>query len=82
MAMNAFNPLEATKRLQAAGIARRHAEAIASEINAGTDDFVTKDYFKRELDAALAKQTVRNGVVTSGIVAFATTLLGLLISLQ
>jgi hypothetical protein len=90
--MNAFNTLEATKRLEAAGIARRHAEAIASEINAGTDDLVTKTYFSEKLDhfsgmldgkieAALAKQTVRNGVVTSGIVALATTLLGLLISL-
>lgn len=80
--MNAFNTLEATKRLEAAGIARGHAEAIASEINAGTGDFVTKDYFSEKLDAALAKQTIRNGIVTSGIVAFATTLLGLLISLN
>jgi hypothetical protein len=80
--VNAFNTLESTKRLEAAGITRDHAEAIASEINAGTDDLVTKDYFSQKLDAALAKQTVRNGVVTSGIVAFATTLLGLLISLN
>jgi hypothetical protein len=80
--VNAFNPLEATKRLQAAGITRRHAEAIASEINASNDDLVTKDYFREKLDTALAKQTIRNGVVTSGIVAVATTVLGLLISLQ
>lgn len=80
--MNAFNPLEATKRLQAAGITRRHAEAIASEINSSNDDLVTKDYFQERLDTALAKQTVRNGIVTSGIVAVATTLLGLLVSLQ
>lgn len=84
--MNAFNPLEATKRLQAAGITRRHAEAIASEINASNNELVTKTYFKEKLDSALesalAKQTMRNGMVTSGIVAVATTVLGLLISLQ
>ena len=91
--MNAFNPLESTKRLEAAGIARGHAEAIASEINASADDHMTKTYFNSKLDdlsakldekleAALAKQTVRNGVVTSGIVALATTVLGRLISVQ
>lgn len=80
--MNAFNPLEATKRLQAAGIARRQAEAIASEINASSDDFVTKDYFNEKLDTALARQTIRNGAVTSGIVMVATTILGFLIALQ
>ena len=78
MAMNAFNPLEATKRLVAAGITRRHAEAIASEIGDGMSNLVTDE----KLDAALAKQTIRNGVVTSGIVAVATTVLGLLVSLQ
>ena len=98
--MNAFNPLEATKRLQAAGITRRHAEAIASEINASADDHVTKAYFGEKLDdfseklgdkiekldakinAALANQTVRNGAITAGIVAAATSVLGLLISIQ
>jgi hypothetical protein len=91
--VNAYNPLESMKRLEQAGIARRHAEAIAAEINAGTDDLVTKTYFSEKLDdlsakldekldAALANQTVRNGVVTSGIVALATTVLGLFISLQ
>ena len=82
MAMNAYNPLEATKRLQAAGIARRQAEAIASEIGDGMSNLVTKENLRDQLEAALAKQTIRNGVVTSGIVAVATTVLGLLISLQ
>jgi hypothetical protein len=91
--MNAHNPLESMKRLEQAGIARRHAEAIAAEINAGTDDLVTKAWFSEKLadfsvkldekvDAALAKQTVRNGAITAGIVAVATSVLGLLISLQ
>ena len=82
MAMNAFNPLESTKRLEAAGIARGHAEAIASEIDGGMSDLVTKDYLRDQLEAALAKQTVRIGVLTSGIVAVATTVLGVLISLR
>ena len=82
MTMNAYNPLESMKRLELAGIARPHAEAIAAEINAGTGDLVTKDYFKEQLDASLAKQTIRNGVLTAGIVAVATSVLGILISLQ
>jgi hypothetical protein len=82
VAMNAFNPLEATKRLQAAGIARRQAEAIASEIGDGMSHLVTKENLRDQLEAALAGQTIRNGIVTSGIVAIATTVLGLLISLQ
>ena len=82
MAMNAFNSLESTKRLEAAGIARGHAEAIASEIDGRVSNLVTKDYLRDQLEAALAKQTVRIGVLTSGIVAVATTVLGLLISLQ
>ena len=76
--MNAFNPLEATKRLQAAGIARRQAEAIASEIGDGMSNLVTDE----KLETALAKQTLRQGALTAGIVAVATTLLGLLISLN
>ena len=82
MAMNAYKPLESTKRLEAAGIARGHAEAIASEIDGGMSDLVTKDYLRDQLEAALAKQTVRIGVLTSGIVAVATTVLGVLISLR
>ena len=78
MAMNAYNPLEATKRLQAAGSVRSLAEAIASEIGDGMSNLLTEE----KLDAALAKQTMRHGLVTSGIVAVATTVLGLLISLQ
>lgn len=80
--MNAYNPLESMKRLERAGIARRHAEAIAAEINASADDLVTKAYFSERLEAALAKQTIRSGAVTAGIVAAATSLLGLIISLQ
>ena len=78
--MNAFNPLESTKRLEAAGIARGHAEAIASEINASNDDLVTRDYFKRELDAALDRVTIRLGLTVVGAITLACTLLGTVLS--
>jgi hypothetical protein len=80
--MNAYNPLTATKRLEAAGLPRQHAEAIAFELDDGTSDLVTKEYLSDQLETALAKQTVRIGVLTSGIVAVATTVLGVLISLK
>ena len=80
MAMNAFNPLESTKRLEAAGIARGHAEAIASEINASNDDLVTRDFFKRELGAALDRVTIRLGLIVVGAITLACTVLGTVLS--
>ena len=80
--MNAYNPLESAKRLEAAGLARGQAEAIATEIGDGTRDLVTEKLLHDQLEAALAKQTVRIGVLTSGIVAVATAILGLLISIK
>jgi hypothetical protein len=76
--MNAYNPLDAMKRLEAAGLERRQAEAIAGEINDGTSGLVTKE----QLDAPLERTTIRIGILTSGIVAVATTMLGVLISLK
>jgi hypothetical protein len=80
--MNAYNPLTATHRLEESGLSRKQAEAIASEINTSAEDLVTKDYFREQLDAALARNTIRMGVLTSGIVAVATAVLGLLISIK
>ena len=80
--MNAYNPLTATHRLEETGLSCKQAEAIASEINASAEDLVTKDYFREQLDAALARNTIRMGVLTSGIVAVATAILGLLISIK
>ena len=76
--MNAYNPLDSMKRLEAAGLDRRQAEAIAGEINDGTDNLFTKE----QLVAALDKTTIRIGILTSGIVAVATAVLGVLISLK
>ena len=80
--MNMYNPLSATQRLEAAGLSRKQAEAIASEIDGGVSDLVTKEYFREQLDAALARNAVRVGALTSAIVAVATTVLGVLIALK
>ena len=44
-----FNPLEAAQDLEAAGIERKHAEAIAKAINHGDERAVTK----ADLDTAI-----------------------------
>ncbi len=80
--MNLYNPLDAMKRLEASGLERRHAEAIASEINESGRDLVTKDFLKEHLDSALAKQTVRMGGLIAAVIALATTILGVLISVK
>lgn len=74
--MNVYNPLDSSKRLEAAGLARQHAEAIASEINGGTASLVTKE----QLDAALDKVTIRLSVIMAGIITLACTILGVILS--
>jgi hypothetical protein len=80
--MNLYNPLDATKRLEAAGMERRMVEAIASEINDGKSDLVTKEDLRQQLDAALDKQTIKLGGFVAALFALATTILGVLISLK
>ena len=74
--MNIYNPLASTKRLEAAGLARSHAEAIASAINDGTGNLVTKE----QLEAALDKVTIRLSIIIGGIVTLACTVLGVVLS--
>jgi hypothetical protein len=74
--MNMYNPLTATQRLEASGISRKQAEAIASEINDGTEQLVTKE----QLVAALDKQTIKIGILTSAIVALACSIMGVIIT--
>ena len=50
MSATTFNPLEAAQDLEAAGIERKHAEAIARAINRGDERAVTK----ADLDTAIA----------------------------
>lgn len=70
--MNAYNPLESMKRLEQAGLARQHAEAIAAEIGDGTSSLVTKE----QLEAALDRVTIRLSVIIGAIITLACTVLG------
>jgi hypothetical protein len=74
--MNAFNPLAADQRLEASGLPRKQAEAIAGEITDGTSEFVTKDM----LEATLDKQTIRMTISNAGMLTLACTILGTLIA--
>lgn len=76
--MNAFNPLSSAQRLEAAGLPRKQAEAIAGEITDGTNDLVTKE----QLVAALDKQTIKIGIMVSAIVALACSIMGIVLSSQ
>ncbi len=74
--MNAYNPLSSAQRLEASGMSRKQAEAVASEIGNGTNDLVTKD----QLEAALDKQTIRVSIINAGMLTLACTILGTLIA--
>ena len=74
--MNAYNPLDSTKRLQASGLNRSQAEAIATKINTSKTDLVTKEM----MDAALDEVTIRLSVILGGIVTLACTVLGVVLS--
>ena len=53
--MNAYNPLESTRRLEAAGLDRAQAEAIASEIGDSKNDLVTTDVLALQLSTLEAR---------------------------
>ncbi|WP_225206862.1 hypothetical protein [Novosphingobium huizhouense] len=76
--MNAYNPLAAAQPLEAAGLPRKQAEAIAGEITDGTNGLVTQE----QLVAALDKQTIKIGIMMSAIIALACSIMGVLISLK
>ena len=75
--MNAYNPLASMKRLEDAGVPRPHAEAIASEISEGTNDFVTKNM----LEAALDKQTIKISIIMAGMLTLTCTIIGTIVGL-
>ena len=76
--MNAYNPLSSAQRLEAAGLPRKQAEAIAGEITDGTIDLVTP----AQLTAALDKQTIKIGIMMSAIIALACSIMGVVFSAQ
>ena len=91
--MNAYNPLQSTRRLEAAGLGRAQAEAIASEIGDSKNDLVTTDVltlkldtldtkFETRLDAALNRQLVRIGILFAALMTLACSVIGVLISLK
>ena len=76
--MNSYNPLSSAQRLEAAGLPRKQAEAIAGEITDGTNDLVNKE----QLVAALDKQTIKIGIMVSAIVALACSIMGVIFAAQ
>ena len=80
--MNAYNPLDSMKRLEAAGLERRQAEAIASEIGESGRALVWEDFLKQQLDALSDKLLVRIGLMVSGIIALACTIIGVVITVK
>jgi len=48
--MNVYNPLDATQAMEAAGLERRQAEAIARVIGDSKNDLVTNDILTLKLD--------------------------------
>jgi hypothetical protein len=80
--MNAYNPLSSTKRLEAAGMPRAQAEAIAFEITESTDDLVTNEKLDSALESAINKGVIKIGIMTSAIVALACSVMGVLLSLK
>ena len=55
--MSAYNPIASMQRLEAAGFKRTQAEALADELRAATDDLVTREILKAELDRLLIRQS-------------------------
>ena len=91
--MNVYNPLSSMKRLESAGVARQHAEAIAFEIGDSKNDLVTNETLslkfdsletklETKMDAALNRQLVRMGVLIAALLTLATTVIGVLNSLK
>ena len=62
--------------MEASGLSRKQAEAIASEINDGSSEHVTKE----QLEAALDKTIIKMGLMVSAIVALACSIMGVIIS--
>ena len=77
--MNAFNPLECVKRLELAGIARPHAEAIAAEINAANNDLAIKLY-REQFEAALDRTALRLCIFTLAFASLACVVLSVVLS--
>ncbi|MEA3049581.1 MAG: Coiled-coil protein 90-like [Sphingomonadales bacterium] len=75
----AFDTLAFVKRLSAAGMEARQAEALAEALTAHAfDELVTKEHLQSALDKLELRLTVRMGVLAAATI----TILGALITLH
>jgi hypothetical protein len=77
----AFDTLAFVKRLSAAGMESRQAEALAEALTAHAfDDLVTKSDLQSALDKLELRLTIRMGAITAASTALVVAILGALIS--
>ncbi len=72
--MNAFNPIATMQKLEAVGMERKQAEALADELHHATTELVTKDELTKALDAQANTLTLRIGGMVAAMLALAVTL--------
>ena len=77
--MNAFDPQECVKRLEAAGLARPHVEAIAAEINAARNELASR-LSREQRETALDRTAVRLCILTLAFTSLACAILGMVMS--
>jgi hypothetical protein len=79
----AFDTLAFVKRLSAAGMEARQAEALAEALTAHAfDDLVTKSDLKSGLQDLELRLTMRMGAISAASAALTVAILGALISLH
>jgi hypothetical protein len=77
----AFDTLAFVKRLSAAGMAARQAEALAEALTAHAfDDLVTKSHLESTLDKLELRLTMRIGAISAASAALTVALIGALIT--
>ena len=79
--MNAYSPLASMKRLEEAGLARAHAEAIASEIAHSRQRRIENDCTSKRLGAAFDKQAVHLSIILAAQLIMSATIIGVLMSI-
>lgn len=75
--MTAYNSIATMKRLKAAGISPRQAEALADEMQSAIKASVTREDLRTELDLMAARLTIRLGGIVSAVVGLAVAFLTL-----
>jgi hypothetical protein len=81
MAQFSFDTLAFVKRLSAAGMDTRQAEALAETLSVhALDTLVTKDDLKNALDALELRLTMRMGAISAASAALTIAIIGALIT--